>query len=128
MERKPLVGARQRCGWWGVGVAGAYMDCTMVGKKLLNEQAEMCRFCIRQNSHVRGSRQACFSPSQVEPRAAWPTVSRSMRATARARSAGVSQRVWEGSSGRRMKPKMATRAVIEPSMMKSLGVGVSWWF
>jgi hypothetical protein len=28
---------------------------TIVGKKLLNEQAEICKFCIRQKSQVRGS-------------------------------------------------------------------------
>lgn len=73
-----------------------YYLAIIVGKKLLNVTAEMCRFCIRQKSQVRGSAHACLRPSQVVPRSLTPTVSRRIRATARSRSCWVSQRVTEG--------------------------------
>lgn len=90
---------------------------TYVGKNELNEHALRWKFCIKQNSQVRLSLQACLRPSIIltfSP--ASPTRSRSMRSWAIWRSSGVNQEVVRGVLGSKKKPKMATNAVTAPSL------------
>lgn len=95
---------------------------TYVGKKLLKEQADKWKHCMKTKSQVRTSLQACLRPSMADALVSCvsDTWSFSMREWARFLSRSLSQRVVRGVLGRSQKPRRPMNAVIEPSMMKSL--------
>ena len=93
---------------------------TTVGKKLLNEHAERCMFCMKQSTYNFGSRMACANPARGPLLGAKPTVSSLIRLSAKIRSSSVSHLVVSGKSGRRKAAAIATAKVTMPSMMKSL--------
>ena len=98
-----------------------------MGKNELNEHALRWKFCIKQNSHVRLSLQACLKPSIIltfSPES--PTRSRSIRSWAIWRSSGVNQEVVRGVLGSRKKPKMATNAVTAPSLGLLVKIDAVW--
>lgn len=98
--------------YWEEGEKKSY-----VGKNELKEQALRWKFCMKQNNQVLLSLHACLSPSIILTASVEsPTLSRSIRACASSRSAGLSHRVVRGVFGKRKNPKIATKAVTAPSL------------
>jgi hypothetical protein len=71
---------------------------TTVGKKLLNEQAERCTFCMKQSKYSLGSRIACANSALVPLLGSRPTVSSLNFLSAGSRSSFVSHLVVRGKS------------------------------